>query len=184
MELTATALPGCYLVQCDVIQDERGYFVKTYHRARVRELGLRTDWREEYYSVSARDVLRGMHFQLPPAEHAKLVHCIAGEVLDVAVDLRRGSPMFGKCASFCLSGKGGQSVYIPAGLAHGFLSITNDSMMHYEVTSVHSPGEDAGVLWNSLPFDWPIQEPVLSGRDRLHPRLEDFDTPFVYGEDG
>src|SRR5450759_875195 len=96
VELTETTLPGCYLVKCDVMEDERGRFVKTFHDAAFMELGLRTDWREEYYSVSACGVLRGMHFQVPPTDHAKLVHCVAGEALDVIVDLRIGSPTYGR----------------------------------------------------------------------------------------
>lgn len=180
MELTETSLPGCYLVLCDFTEDERGRFVKTFHDARFTELGLRTDWREEYYSVSARNVLRGMHFQIPPADHAKLAHCAAGEVLDVIVDLRVGSPSFGQCASFLLSAAGGDSVYIPSGMAHGFLSLREGSIVHYSVTSVYSREHDAGILWNSLTFDWPIDNPVVSGRDSRHPRLEDFRSPFIY----
>ncbi len=182
MELTETILLGCDLVRYDVMEDARGRFVKTYHDARFRELGLRTDWREEYYSVSARDVLRGMHFQIPPADHAKLTYCVAGEVLDVVVDLRFGSPTFGQCASFLLSCEEGASVYIPSGLAHGFLSLGDQSIMQYKVTSVYSPEFDAGILWNSVAFDWPTQNPILSSRDAQHPQLDDFQSPFVYGE--
>lgn len=183
MELTETILAGCYLVRCDMMEDQRGRFVKTYHDVRFTELGLRTDWREEYYSVSEQDVLRGMHFQIPPADHAKLIYCVAGEVLDAVVDLRVGSPTFGQCASFMLPANEGRSVYIPSGLAHGFLSLRDQSIMHYKVTSVYSPEHDAGILWNSLGFDWPIHNPILSSRDRRHPRLEDFQSPFTYGED-
>ena len=180
MELTETTLPGCYLVRCDVMEDERGRFVKTYHDGKFAELGLRTDWREEYYSVSASGVLRGMHFQIPPADHAKLACCVAGEVLDVVVDLRLGSPTFGQCASFLLPADGAESVYVPSGVAHGFVSLRDQSVMQYKVTTVHSPEHDAGILWESLPFDWPIHDPVLSSRDARHPRLADFQSPFVY----
>lgn len=182
MELTETTLPGCYLVRCDVVEDERGRFVKTYHDVQFMELGLRTDWREEFYSVSAKHVLRGMHFQIPPADHAKLASCVAGEVLDVIVDLRLGSPTFGQCESFLLSAEEGGSVYLPPGIAHGFLSLRDRSMTHYKVTSVHSPGLDVGILWNSLPFDWPISNPILSSRDARHPQMGDFQSPFTYRE--
>src|SRR5664280_2777240 len=134
MDLTETTLPGCYLVRCDVMEDERGRFVKTYHDAKFTELGLRTDWREAYYSVSAQDVLRGMHFQIPPADHAKLAYCVAGATLDVVVDLRLGAPTFGQCASFLLSAQEGDSIYVPSGLAHGFLSLRDQSVMQYKVT--------------------------------------------------
>jgi len=180
MELTETTLPGCYLVKCDIMQDERGRFVKTYHDARFTDLGLRTDWREEYYSVSACGVLRGMHFQVPPADHAKLVHYVAGEALDVVVDLRIGSPTYGRCVSHLLSAEDGISVYVPSGLAHGFLALGDESIMQYKVTTVHSAVHDSGLLWNSLAFDWPIREPLLSHRDARHPRLEEFQSPFTY----
>ena len=165
------------------MEDERGCFVKTYHDGKFKELGLRTDWREEYYSVSAEGVLRGMHFQIPPADYTKLAYCVAGEVLDVVVDLRLGSRTFGRCASFLLSATDGDSVYIPSGLAHGFVSLRNKSVMQYKVTTVHSPEHDAGIQWDSLPFDWPIHDPILSNRDTRHPRLADFQSPFVYSED-
>lgn len=183
MELTETTLPGCYLVKCDVMEDERGRFVKTYHDARFAELGLRTDWREEYYSVSARGVLRGMHFQVPPADHVKLVHCVAGETLDVILDLRLGSPTYGRCVSLRLSAEEGPSVYVPSGVAHGFLALEDESIMQYKVTSVYSARQDSGILWNSFAFDWPIRDPVVSHRDARHPRLKDFQSPFLYGED-
>lgn len=182
MDLTETIVPGCYLVRCNVMEDERGRFVKTYHEAKFAELGLRTDWREEYYSVSARGVLRGMHFQIPPADHAKLAYCVAGEALDVIVDLRTGSPTFGQCASFLLSPTAGDSVYVTSGVAHGFMSLRDDTIMQYKVTSVYSPEHDAGILWDSLAFDWPIHDPIVSGRDRRHPRLVDFQSPFTYDE--
>lgn len=180
MEVTETTLPGCYVVKCDVMDDERGRFVKTYHDARFTELALRTDWREEYYSVSARGVLMGMKFHVPPADHTKLVHCVAGEALDVLVDLRIGSPTCGRGVSQLLSAEDGISVYIHSGLAHGFLALGDESIMQYTVTSAHSDGRDSWILWNSLAFDWPIREPLLSHRDARHPRLEEFQSPFTY----
>lgn len=180
MELAETTLPGCYLVRCDGMQDERGRFVKTYHAGKFTELGLRTDWREEYYSISARGVLRGMHFQIPPANHVKIAYCVAGQVLDVVVDLRVGSRTFGQCASFLLSAADANSVYIPSGLAHGFVSLRDQSVMQYKVTTAHTPERDSGILWNSFGFDWPISDPILSRRDARHPRLEDFQSPFNY----
>jgi len=185
MNIEPTDIPGCYLLQARVMHDTRGSFVKTFHTPRSEELGLRTDWREEYFSISAPGVIRGMHFQLPPADHAKMVFCLTGEVLDVVVDLRRGSPAFGKAQSFTLSAANGRGLYLPTGCAHGFLSVSGPSGMYYKVTSVHSPAHDAGIAWDSLGFDWPVDAPVLSDRDRQHPALVDFDTPFLYdGEAG
>ncbi len=175
-----TEIPGCYVLQTRVLRDARGAFVKTFHMPRFDELGMRTDWREEYFSTSAIGVVRGMHFQLPPADHAKMVFCLTGEVLDVVVDLRRGSPAFGRTLGFTLSAENGRGLYLPTGCAHGFVSRATDSGMYYKVTSTHSPKHDAGIAWDSLGFDWSVAAPSLSDRDRHHPALADFDTPFVF----
>lgn len=180
MEILPTEIPGCYTLQTRVMHDARGSFIKTFHRPRFDELKLRTDWREEYFSVSAPGVLRGMHFQLPPEDHTKMVFCLTGEVLDVVVDLRRGSPAYGRPQSFTLSAANGLGLYLPTGCAHGFVSISEASGMYYKVTSTHSPAHDVGVAWDSIGFDWPIAAPILSYRDQQHPPLASFDTPFVY----
>lgn len=180
MQLEETDIPGCFVVRTRVIADARGAFVKTFHEPDFEALGLRTDWREEFYSSSRRGVIRGMHFQLPPADHAKLVYCVSGEVLDVVLDLRRGSPAFGKQQSVALSSENGLGLYIPTGCAHGFASISELSTMFYKVTSVHSAEHDAGISWNSFGFDWPFAEPLVSDRDRRQPPLSVFETPFVF----
>ncbi len=184
MDIESTDIPGCYVLKAKVIRDPRGTFVKTFHIDRFAELGLRTDWREEYFSTSAKDVVRGMHFQTPPADHTKMVFCLTGEVLDVVVDLRRGSPTFGRAQGFTLSAENGYGLYLPTGCAHGFVSRTPDSGMYYKVTSVHSPEHDAGIAWDSIDFDWPVTAPALSDRDRRHPRLTDFDSPFTFDPTG
>lgn len=183
MNVEPTDIPGCYVLQAKVIRDTRGTFVKTFHTPSFEELGLRTDWREEYFSASAKGVVRGMHFQLPPADHAKMVFCLTGEVLDVIVDLRRGSPAFGRAMSFTLSADNGRGLYLPSGCAHGFVSRASDSGMYYKVTSVHAPEHDAGIAWDSIDFDWPVDAPELSDRDRRHPALSGFDSPFTYDSD-
>jgi dTDP-4-dehydrorhamnose 3,5-epimerase len=180
MDIEPTDIPGCYVLQAKVLRDMRGTFVKTFHAPRFQELGLRIDWREEYFSSSARNVVRGMHFQNPPADHAKLVFCLTGEVLDVVVDLRRGSPTFGKARSFSLSADNGRGLYLPTGCAHGFVSVSEASGMYYKVTSIHSPEHDAGIAWDSIDFDWPVEKPAMSDRDGRHPRIEDFETPFTF----
>lgn len=180
MEIEPTGIPGCHIVQARVLRDPRGTFVKTFHAPRFAELGLRTDWREEYFSVSAGGVVRGMHFQTPPADHAKLVFCLTGEVLDVVVDLRRGSPAFGRVEAVSLSADNGRGLYLPTGCAHGFVALSEAAGMYYKVTSVHVPDHDAGIAWDSIGFDWPVEAPSLSDRDRRHPRLADFDTPFAF----
>jgi dTDP-4-dehydrorhamnose 3,5-epimerase len=182
MEIEATDIPGCYVIQSKVLADPRGTFFKTFQTPIFEDAGLRCDWHEEYFSVSAKNVIRGMHFQLPPADHAKAVFCLTGEVLDVVVDLRRGSPTFRMARSFTLSAENGRGLYLPTGCAHGFLSLSDTSGMYYKVTSVHSPEHDAGILWNSIGFDWGVDDPTLSERDKNHPALTDFDSPFAFSE--
>ena len=182
MDIESTEIPGCFVFQTKVLSDPRGSFVKTFHAPRYAELGLRTDWREEFFSVSAAGVVRGMHFQTPPADHAKMVFCLMGDVLDVVVDLRRGSPAYGRPLSFHLSAENGRGLYLPTGCAHGFASLARHSGMYYKVTSTHSPEHDIGIAWNSIGFDWPIAAPELSDRDRRHPALADFDSPFAFDQ--
>jgi len=174
----ALILPGCFVLRPGLFSDDRGWFLKTAHAPSLEKLGLRTDWREDFVSSSAKGVLRGMHFQTPPAHHAKLAACLQGSVLDVLVDLRRGSPTFGHHVTVPLSGDA--LVYMPAGIAHGFLSLENDSLMYYKVTHEHAPANDGGIAWDSFGLEWPVETPVISDRDRVHPPLSAYDTPFIY----
>lgn len=180
MEIEDTGIPGCHLLKGRVLGDQRGTFFKVFHGPEFEELGLRTDWREEYFSVSAQGVVRGMHFQVPPADHTKMVFCLTGAVLDVVVDLRAGSPAYGQPFAFELSAQNGRGLYIPSGCAHGFVATTTTAGMYYKVTSVHSPQHDAGIHYDSIGFDWPIAEPIISERDQRHPRLQDFSSPFLF----
>lgn len=180
MNFDDLGLPGALLVRARVIADARGSFVKTFHMPTFERHGLRTDWREEYYSSSLRGVVRGMHFQLPPADHAKLVFCVAGSVTDVVVDLRRGSPTEGQHRSAELSADNGIGLYIPSGCAHGFVSTSDSSTMFYKVTSVHAPEQDSGIAWDSIGFDWAVEAPLISDRDRGHPSMAAFDSPFTF----
>lgn len=179
MELAPLPIDGCHVLRTPAFRDVRGSFIKSYHYEEFERLGLRTDWREEYFSASRTGVVRGMHFQVPPAEHAKLVFCVSGCVLDVILDLRVGSPSFGQACGIELDAESGRGVYIPVGCAHGFLSLSDDSVMYYKVTSVHSPHQDRGIAWDSFDFDWPIDAPILSPRDASHPRFTDFESPFT-----
>ena len=184
MDIEPTDIPGCFLFQTRPLTDPRGSFVKTFHGPRYMELGLRDDWQEEFFSVSAAGVVRGLHFQLPPAGHAKMVFCLTGAVLDVVVDLRRGSPAYGRPLKFNLSAENGRGLYLPTGCAHGFASLTDHSGMYYKVTSVHSPEHDAGIAWDSVGLNWGVEAPQLSDRDRSHPALAQFNSPFVFNSEG
>jgi dTDP-4-dehydrorhamnose 3,5-epimerase len=180
MNILPTAIPGCFQIIPDIRRDERGSFVKVFHQDIFRQHGLATDFAEEYYSTSQRGVIRGLHFQTPPHHHAKLVYCTQGAVLDAALDLRRGSPAYGQHITLELSAANGHMLYLPAGLAHGFCSLSEQSLMVYKVTTTYAPESDGGVLWNSAGIAWPVQQPLLSPRDRTFPALAEFDTPFVY----
>jgi len=179
-ELLDTPIPGCYEIQPRVFDDIRGRFVKVFHAQAFDELGLETNFAEEYYSHSHKGVVRGMHFQTPPADHVKLVYCVQGEVFDVVLDLRVGSPSYGRTATFRLSADRGNCIYIPRGLAHGFCATSESATLIYKVSTTHSPEHDAGVLWNSIDVDWPTTEIVISERDRSFIHLVDYKSPFVY----
>ena len=173
-----TPLAGCLELTPFCQADARGRFLKLYHEPSFRALGLAVDWAEDFVSVSGPGVLRGMHFQAPPFEHVKLVTCLAGRVLDVVLDLRADSATYGQCAALELSAQAGNGLYLPAGLAHGFLALEADTLVHYKVTRAYAPDHDCGVLATSIPFAWPVAEPILSDRDRAFPALADFVTPF------
>ena len=184
MELRESGIiKGCFELIPRVLGDERGTFIKTFHMDVFASHGLETEFAEEYFTVSRKGVVRGLHFQIPPMEHVKLVYCVRGEVFDAVVDLRRGSPAYGQHESFRLSAEEGNMLYIPRGLAHGFCALTEDATMMYKVTSVYSPEHDSGILWNSAGIDWPSGDPVLSERDKGFVALKDYDSPFEYGRD-
>jgi dTDP-4-dehydrorhamnose 3,5-epimerase len=178
---TDLAVDGCYELVPRKMEDDRGLFVKTFHRDAFAEQGLETEWQEEYYSVSRKGVLRGLHFQLPPHDHVKLVYCPSGTVLDAVLDLRIGSPTYGCHAMVELSARKANMVYIPKGVAHGFYTLSDEAIMIYNVSSVYAPHADVGLLWNSAEIPWPDREPLLSPRDRAFPRFSDFTSnPFRY----
>jgi dTDP-4-dehydrorhamnose 3,5-epimerase len=174
----ATGFAGLVLLQPRLFADHRGIFVKTFHEPLFRELGIAFQPREEFYSTSAKDVLRGMHFQLPPCAHAKLVYCPAGRVLDVALDLRRNSATYGRAFARELSAANRELLFIPAGFAHGFLALADDALLVYKTDAVHSPAHDTGIAWNSFGFAWPVANPILSERDRKFPAWGEFQSPF------
>ena len=135
-------------------------------------------FREQYYSRSRANVLRGMHFQLPPYDHDKLVYCVAGRALDVILDLRRDSETYGQVVSLQLDELKGNGAYVPRGCAHGFLSLEDDTILFYNLTAEYSPAHDTGILWNTFGFDWPASDPVLSERDSGFPKFGAFDSPW------
>lgn len=179
--LRSTAIPGCYEIHPRVLADARGRFVKVFHRSAFAEHGLEVDFAEEYYSVSRQGVVRGMHFQTPPMDHVKIVYCVQGDVFDVVVDLRLGSPSYGIAATFNLRADNGNFVYIPRGLAHGFCATSESATLVYKVSTVYSPEHDTGILWSSIGITWPTRTPLLSDRDRGFIPFSEFKSPYVYG---
>lgn len=179
-DLRASSIPGVVELRPIVHRDPRGNFLKLFHDGFFRDHGLRTDWRESYASTSRAGVIRGLHFQLPPHDHAKLVVCVAGEVVDAAVDLRVGSPDFAGFSLFRLTADDGNAVYMPPGIAHGFCVERGAAILLYFATSVHAPDADAGIAWNSAGIPWPVTEPVVSERDAGLPPLAAFKSPFRY----
>lgn len=171
-------LSGVHLLQPKVFIDQRGDFVKTYHVREFAALGIEFNPVEEFFSTSRKGVIRGMHFQLPPHDHAKLVYCIRGRVLDVLLDLRKASPSYGKMATAVLSRENHHQFYIPSGIAHGFAALEDDSVMVYKTTTVHAPESDAGIRWDSFGCDWQTAAPIVSVRDNGFPSLAEFLTPF------
>lgn len=159
-------------------KDSRGVFTKIYCEDDLENFIEKMKIKETYYSVSQKNVIRGMHFQLPPHAHKKIVHVIQGEVLDVVVDLRKESTSYQQCFSFHLTADQPQALYIPEGFAHGFKSLKDQTLMLYQVSSCYHADSDTGISYNSIDFDWGISNPILSERDKGFISLLDFVSPF------
>ena len=179
MEIIRELLPGAHLIKIFRHGDARGAFTKTFHAEDLRRLDIDFTPREICYSASADGVVRGMHFQLPPHGQRKLIHCISGSVLDVLLDLRKNSPVFGQAAAVELSAAEPLMLHVPVGVAHGFTALEPGSRLLYQMDAVHHPQSDAGVRWDSFGFNWPVKNPVISARDQTHPPLPAFDSPFT-----
>ena len=158
--------------------DARGSFVKSFHETTLKKHNIDFVLRESYFSFSKKDVIRGMHFQLPPFDHNKIVFCPVGAILDVMVDLRKNSPTYRQYFAYELSAANHQALYIPEGFAHGFKSLTEDAMTYYLVSSEYNKQHDTGIRYDSIGFDWGVQQPLLSDRDLSFGTLDDFDSPF------
>lgn len=180
MRVEQTAIPGCYQLFPRMYKDNRGSFVKTFRKDVFAKHGLVTEFDEEYYSISRKGVLRGMHFQTPPHEHFKVVYCLAGKVLDAIVDLRVGSPTYQQSEILELNAELGNMLYIAPGIAHGFYTLSDEAVMQYKVTTIYAPEHDGGISWDSVGIAWPDMAPILSVRDRDFSALADFRSPFRF----
>jgi dTDP-4-dehydrorhamnose 3,5-epimerase len=168
--------------------DSRGWFSETYSQERYARLGVAVRFIQDNHSLSRPvGVLRGLHFQTPPMAQDKLVRCVRGRIWDVAVDVRRASPTYGRWVGAELSAENGRQLFVPTGFAHGFVTLEPDTEVEYKVSRPYAPECDGGLIWNdaAIAVAWPLegQEPVLSEKDTRLPALADFDSPFLYDGD-
>ncbi len=184
MNIIKTDIPGVLVIEPRVVTDGRGYFMEDFNRKVFEENVGRIDFVQENESMSVRGVIRGLHFQRPPHAQAKLVRCVSGEVLDVALDLRKGSPTYGRHVAVKLSGDTRRQCFLPRGVAHGFAVLSPTAMFQYKCDNYYHPESEGGISIadGSLGIDWHINpdEAILSDKDRRHPLLKDFESPFIY----
>ncbi len=179
-EIIESSLLGCRELLPPIQADDRGRFVKGFHAGFFADNGMAERYLEQYYSVSQKAVLRGLHFQLPPHDQDKLVICLNGAIFDVVVDMRLGSPSHGQHAVFEVSAERGNQLYIPSGLAHGFYVTSPSATVMYSATTMYAPEHDTGIHWDSAGVEWPDPAPLVSEKDAGLVSFADFDSPFRY----
>ena len=172
MKVTRTALPGVLVIEPEVYSDARGFFLESYHARRYHQQGLPLEFVQDNHSLSRHGTLRGLHAQVRRAQ-AKLVRVIEGEVFDVAVDIRLGSPTFGRWAGVCLSAVNRRQLFIPEGFAHGFATTSPSAQVEYKCSRYYDPDDQLAIRWDDpeIGIEWPIRQPLLSAKDRDAPRL-------------
>lgn len=184
MNVKTTSIPGVMILEPRVFQDARGYFFESYKEKEFNTEVAKVKFVQDNESCSTRGVMRGLHFQRPPHAQAKLVRCVRGAVLDVAVDIRKGSPTFGEHVAVELTEENHRMFFIPKGFAHGFAVLSDTAVLQYKCDNYYAPEADGGIsiLDESLGIDWriPIEEAILSEKDKNHPLLMDFDSPFEF----
>ena len=187
MELIETCILGVVIVQPRIFGDERGYFFESFSQRDFERQVCKTVFVQDNESKSCYGVVRGLHFQKPPYAQSKLVRVVQGRVLDVAVDIRRGSPTFGKHVAVELTAENHRQLFVPRGFAHGFSVLSDEAVFQYKCDNFYAPQSEGAIVWNDpdLGIDWqlPAEEAILSPKDRAHPRLKDADELFDYGID-
>jgi len=173
------------LVEPKVFRDERGFFMETYKMPDFVASGIKESFVQDNHSRSSKGALRGLHYQSPPYAQGKLIRVVRGEIFDVAIDIRKGSPTYGKWVSVILSEENKNMLYVPEGFAHGFCVLSEIAEVIYKTTNVYSPEAEAGIIWNDedLNIGWPAKAPILSGKDKKWPTLKDANIKFYYGEE-
>lgn len=174
MKFEKTKIDGVYIINNFIAKDNRGAFIKTFNHKSYENNLINFNIKESYYSISKKNVIRGMHFQIPPKDHEKLVYVPFGSILDVVVDLRPNSKTYKNHISVILSDKNNKSIFIPKGIAHGYKSLENNSITVYNVATGYDPNTDDGIKYNSFGFDWQIKKPILSSRDENFLTMNDF----------
>jgi len=183
MKVLITDIKDLLIIEPQIFGDHRGWFFESYSKLKLREQGLDCDFVQDNHSFSAqKGTLRGLHFQLNPKAQAKLVRCTRGAILDVAVDLRKGSPTYKKWLSVELSAENKKQLFIPKGFAHGFLTLTDDVEVQYKADEYYAPEYDRSIAYNDeeLAIEWGIRDPILSEKDKNAPLLKDSDINFIY----
>ena len=182
----STAVVEVIIIEPKLFTDDRGFFMETYKHSEFAELGIIENFVQVNRSKSVKGVLRGLHFQKQPKAQAKLVQVIAGEIVDVVADIRKGAPTFGQVVIAELSSENKQMLYVPAGFAHGFCVVSDEAEVSYMTTVEYAPECEAGIRWNDpdLGIDWPFPEPKLSERDLRWPSLKNADNNFSYPHRG
>jgi dTDP-4-dehydrorhamnose 3,5-epimerase len=182
MQVTAHRIKGLLEIQPRIFEDERGYFFESYNKQAFAEAGLTDEWVQDNQSISSKNVLRGMHFQRPPYAQAKLVRVATGRALDAVIDLRHGSPTFGQWATFELDSKKQNMVYVPAGFAHGFLALEDNTIFVYKCTNVYHKASEGGILWNdpAVGINWGVSDPIVSEKDQQLEPLSALEPAFQY----
>jgi dTDP-4-dehydrorhamnose 3,5-epimerase len=178
MRIENTVIEGVFVINNFNASDDRGLFVKTFNKEVFENNNISFSIRESYFSISQKDVIRGMHFQMPPHDHEKLVYVPKGAILDVIVDLRKESTTYLQHISLELTASNFKSIFIPKGCAHGFKSLQEDSFTVYNVATEYNPLFDNGINYDSFDFDWQIEKPIISKRDLDFLKLHEFNSPF------
>ncbi|MES2333744.1 MAG: dTDP-4-dehydrorhamnose 3,5-epimerase [Pseudomonadota bacterium] len=184
MQIDPTALPDVLILTPRRFGDARGWFMETWNAQRMADAGLDLPWVQDNHSFSAaKGTLRGLHFQSPPRAQDKLVRCTRGAILDVAVDIRTGSPSYGHHVAVELTPENGRQLFVPKGFLHGFVTLTDDTEVQYKCTDLYAPENDGAVRWDdpAIGIDWGTTSPTLSDKDARAPFLSDIGQPFRYG---
>ncbi len=176
------SIPEVLLIEPTMFRDSRGFFLESYKQSDFAKLGITENFVQDNHSQSAKNVLRGLHYQIHPNIQGKLVRCLRGKIFDVCVDIRKGSPTFSRWVSAELTEENCRMMYVPPGFAHGFVALTDRAEIMYKCTKEFSRDHDRGILWNdpAVGIQWPVENPILSEKDKANPKLKDADNTFMF----